>query len=181
MHPWGAACVTMGSSECQELRGRVPHACEHPGLDTKPTRGSWPHREPLLPLCQLSLPMADLLARAEATGTFVKVYLKHVAVLAWFQGSDDWPSNFSVPCCEANLETAKGGQLPNSSQYLCRNPSHRRGEKTALRMLALPLLSGEWDSHTSFILSQPVWCLPEKGGPGVPIPFFPSLPDGKGG
>lgn len=31
--------------------------------------------------------MADLLAQTEATVTFVQVYLKHLMVLAWFQGS----------------------------------------------------------------------------------------------
>lgn len=44
-----------------------------------------PDREPhSLLLCQLSLPMADLLAQAEAMVVFVKVYLKHLMVLACF-------------------------------------------------------------------------------------------------
>lgn len=64
------------------------------GWTQSPLAASGPDREPLLPLCQLSLPMADLLARAEAAGTFVKVYLKHVVVLAWFQGSGDRPPQF---------------------------------------------------------------------------------------
>lgn len=77
---------TMQNSRCWELRGRAPHADERPGLATKPVHSSC---TPLLPLCQLSLPMADLLAQAEAVVMFVKVYLKHLMVLACFSGCYD--------------------------------------------------------------------------------------------
>ena len=46
----------------------------------------------MLLLCELSLPVAERLAQAEATMMFVQVYLKHLMVPAWFQGSCDRPT-----------------------------------------------------------------------------------------
>jgi hypothetical protein len=42
----------------------------------------------------MSMPTADLLAQAEATVTFGKVDLKHLMVLAWFQGGYDRSPQF---------------------------------------------------------------------------------------
>lgn len=76
--------------------------------------------EPLLLLCPPSLPMAALLAQAEATATFVQVPLKRVMVLAWFQGSDDGPPQF---VCAALQSKARKHQQKAANSYTALNVS----------------------------------------------------------
>lgn len=117
----------MASSRCQELGGRVPHACERPGLATKPAHSSWPQqRDPVLPLCELSLPMAELLAQAEATVVFVQVHLKHLMVLAGFQGIYD--RRPQMGCTMWQSKPIKHQQKEASSKILLNTYAVEKGQ-----------------------------------------------------
>ena len=65
-------------------------------------------------LCHLNLLAADLLAQAEATVTFVKVYLKHLMVLARSQGRSVRPPQFG--CATLQSKPIKQQQKETGSK-----------------------------------------------------------------
>lgn len=152
------------------------------GWTQSPLAAPGPDREPLLPLCQLSLPMADLLARAEATGTFVKVYLKHVVVLAWFQGSDDRPPQFVCAMLQSKpRKQQKEANSQTAPNIYVETPPTEEGKRQPCACWLCPFSLGS-GTHTPPSSSDSQYgACQRRAGPGVPIPFFPSLPDGKGG
>lgn len=71
--------------------------------------------------------MADLLAQAEATAVFAKVYLKHLMVLAWFQGSYDRPPQFG--CAMLQSKPIKHQQKGADSKILLNTYAEKKKKK----------------------------------------------------
>lgn len=66
-------------------------------------------------LCHLNLRAAGLLARAEATVTFVKVDLKHLMVLAWSQGRSVRPLQFGCAALQSKPITQQQKETGSES------------------------------------------------------------------
>ena len=121
--------------------------------------------------------MADLLAQAEATAVFAKVYLKHLMVLAWFQGSYDRPPQFG--CAMLQSKPIKHQQKGADSKILLNTYAEKKKKKKGnpdhSDFVPFPLAMG----LTHFLHPQAASLVPAREGigPGLPRPFYPSLPN----
>lgn len=89
---------------------------------------------------------------------FAQVYLKHLMVPAWFQGSYDRPP--LLGCAMLQSKPIKYQQKEADSKILLNTYAEKK--KAILIILMLTLLPQQWGVHTSFILRQTVWYLPGK-------------------
>lgn len=135
----------------------------------------------MLLLCQLSLPKADLLAQAEAMVMSVSVYLKHLTVLACFQGSDGRPTQCGCATLQSKpvkrqLKEADSETVPNvweNSSYL----EKRKGNPDHVGLAPAPNISPPFSQQWG-LAHLPAAC--QRSRASTPYAFPPKLARGRG-